>query len=128
MVTNEETISTLEADIATAKTNYTNYMEKLNSKIDDGTWDAATAEEQTDALAKKFRKEALVTKAEQALEDYKAKESAFFDVTRKAAFDAFEAEKQAAKDILVSEWQDKEDYAKATSDWELTGYTVDWSA
>jgi N-acetyl-anhydromuramyl-L-alanine amidase AmpD len=81
----------------------------------------------TDALAKKFRKEALVTKAEQALEDYKAKESAFFDVTRKAAFDAFEAEKQAAKDILVSEWQDKEDYAKATSDWELTGYTVDWS-
>jgi hypothetical protein len=35
----------------------------------------------------------------------------------------------AYNDILVpaAEMQDKEDYANATGDWELIGYTVDWA-
>lgn len=60
------------------------------------------------------------------MDEYKAKKNAFYNVIKKSDMDAFEATYMASRGVKDAEWQDKENYAMSTGDWELDGYTVDW--
>jgi hypothetical protein len=99
-----------------------------NFPWDDPTaWNSLTTEQKLDEYSKKYIVEAAVAAAQKDLDEYRAKKNRFYNSTKKSDMDAFEATYAAAREVKNAEWQDKEDYAFATGDWELIGYTVDWA-
>jgi hypothetical protein len=99
----------------------------LEVGTDPTAWNSLTTEQKLDEYSKKYTVEAAVAAAQKDLDEYKAKKNAFYNVAKKSDMDTFEATYAAARGVKNAEWQDKEDYAFATGDWELIGYTVDWA-
>ena len=94
--------------------------------INDGTWDAATPEQQSEWMAILKKREIKVEMAQDELDSFDVTKKSFYDL-RESNRDTMEAGFTADRDVFSSEWQDKEDYANATGDWALENYTVDWN-
>jgi hypothetical protein len=89
-------------------------------------WNALPDAEKIDVYGALMLAEGAVAAAELKLKTYKEKKDKFYTVTKKADMDAFEATYKASKAVKDTAWQDKEDYAFDTGDWDLDGYEVDW--
>jgi len=125
MTTSNEIREQLVAAVQMAKENYATIVAEqlaIYPFEDTTAWDALTMEQKVAEWSRKNHAEGLIKVAEKHLRDFDNKVAAFYGTLRQAAFDEFEAERAAAKNELAGQWQAKEDYAKATGDWELLNY------
>jgi len=141
MTTCEETRAALVAAIEEAETNYETVVKEQLAMypFDDTTaWDQLSADEKVAEWSRKNQAKGLVDLAKSNLAEYDGKMMAFFN-SRDETFRLLEEDKNAQiaaieeqyktdRDVKAAELQDKENYAKATSDWELLNYTTDWNA
>jgi hypothetical protein len=140
MVTCEETRAALVAAIEEAETNYETIVKEQLAMypFDDTTaWDALAADEKVAEWSRKNQAKGLIDMAKNDLAVYDGKRMSFYN-SRDETFRLLEEEKNAQiaaieeqyktdRNSTAAEMQDKEDYANATGDWELIGYTVDWA-
>ena len=140
MVTCEETRAALVAAIEEAETNYETVVKEQLAMypFDDTTaWDALTADEKVAEWSRKNQAKGLIDMAKNDLAVYDGKRMAFYN-SRDETFRLLEEDKNAQiaaieeqyktnRDTEAAELQDKENYAKATSDWDLLNYTPDWN-
>jgi hypothetical protein len=141
MVTCEETRAALVAAIEEAETNYETVVKEQLAMypFDDTTaWDQLSADEKVAEWSRKNQAKGLIDMAKNDLAVYDGKRMSFYN-SRDETFRLLEEDKNAQiaaieeqyktdRDVKAAELQDKENYAKATSDWELTNYTADWNS